>query len=101
MASLRKRGKVWYFRFIDADGNKVERKGATDKRVTEELGRQAENESAKVRAGLIDPRAVAQGAHENRPLSAHLADWHTYLIDKGSTQEHANLTRIIHDGCPS
>ena len=25
MASLRKRGKVWYYRFTDADGSKCER----------------------------------------------------------------------------
>jgi hypothetical protein len=37
MASFRKRGKVWFYRFIDASGVQVERKGATDRRVTEGL----------------------------------------------------------------
>jgi hypothetical protein len=35
MASFRKHGKVWYYSFTDADGKKWERKGSTDRRVTE------------------------------------------------------------------
>ena len=35
MASLRKRGKVWYYRFVDADGASHERKGCPDRRETE------------------------------------------------------------------
>ena len=37
MASLRKRAKVWYYRFTDENGVKRSRKGCTDKRATEEL----------------------------------------------------------------
>ena len=50
MASFRKRGKVWYYRFIDGPGRPLERKGCSDKRATEELARAAEAEAAKVRA---------------------------------------------------
>jgi len=39
MASLRKRGRVWYFRYSDADGVKHEVNGCPDRRVTEELAR--------------------------------------------------------------
>ena len=34
MASLRKRGRVWYYRYTDADGIRRERKGFTDRRET-------------------------------------------------------------------
>src|SRR5208337_946533 len=54
VASLRKRGRVWYFSFIDQDGRPSERKGCPDKRVTEELARAAESEAAKIKAGLVD-----------------------------------------------
>jgi hypothetical protein len=40
MASLRKRGKVWYYRFVDEHRAKVERKGCSDRRVTEEMARE-------------------------------------------------------------
>jgi integrase len=92
MASLRKRGRLWYFRFVDADGVKRERKGCTDKRATEELARAAESEAAKVRAGVIDPKAIAYGVQESRPLSDHLADFRKALEDKGGTPKHAMVT---------
>jgi hypothetical protein len=56
MASLRRRGKVWYYRFTDADGIKREVKGCPDKRVTEEMARAAESEAAKVKAAWSTPR---------------------------------------------
>ena len=39
MASLRKRGRVWYYKFIDGGGRPCERKGCPDKRATEEMAR--------------------------------------------------------------
>ncbi len=39
MASLRKRGKTWYYIYSDADGARRERKGCSDRRVTEDLAR--------------------------------------------------------------
>ncbi len=91
MASLRKRGKVWYFRFSDADGVKHERKGCTDRRMTEEMARAAESEAAKVRAGLSDPRAEAYRRHEARSLAEHLDDFESCLLAKGDTPKHAAL----------
>ena len=51
MASLRKKGKLWYFRFTDADGVKRERRGCADRRVTEDMARAAESEAARIREG--------------------------------------------------
>ncbi len=93
MASYRKRGRVWYFRYSDADGVKHEEKGCTDRRATEEIARKAESEAAKIRAGLIDPRDEAYRRHRARPLADHIADWHSYLTAKGSTRQHALLSR--------
>src|SRR5271157_2600130 len=75
MASFRKRGRVWYYRFVDADGVKREEKGCTDRRVTEELAREKESEVAKIRSGLIDPRDTGYRDHGGRPLAEHLRDW--------------------------
>src|SRR4051794_38210297 len=71
---MRKRGKVWYYRYTDADGVKREVKGCADKRVTEELARQAESEAAKFRAGLVDHKELAYRRHAARPLMEH--DFH-------------------------
>src|SRR5207253_637142 len=74
MAEVRKRGRNWYYRYIGADGVRVERKGCPDKRVTEEMARAAESEAAKVRAGLTDPKADAYRRHDARPLAEHLSE---------------------------
>ena len=58
MASFRKRGRVWYYRYVDADGVQHERKGCPDRRETEAMAAAAEAEASKVRAGLIDPKAL-------------------------------------------
>jgi integrase len=91
MASLRKRGKVWYYRYVDADGVKRESKGCTDKRATEELARHKEAEIAKIKAGLLDSRELAFCRHAARPVADHLADYHAYLLAKGSTRKYAGM----------
>ena len=91
MADYRKRGRNWYYRFIDATGRRVMRKGCPDRRATEELARAAESEAAKVRAGLIDPKALALIGHAARPLAEHLDVWQADMEAKGDTLNHARL----------
>ena len=93
MASFRKRGRTWFYRFVDAEGVQRERKGCPDRRATEGMAAAAEAEAANVRHGYVDPKALAYRDHEARPLAAHLADWHAYLVGKGSTAQHATLSR--------
>ena len=93
MASVRKRGKSWYYRFVDADGVRHEVKGCPDRRETEAMGASAEAESAKIKSGLIDPKALAYRSHEARPLSEHLADWHRDTVARGKTTRHADQYR--------
>ena len=91
MASLRKRGKVWYYTFIGPNGRKAERRGCSDKRATEELARAAESEAAKIRAGLLDPREQGYLAHSARPLEDHFTEYHAHFVAKGTTPKHADL----------
>src|SRR5262249_37580162 len=53
----------------------------------------AELEASKVKAGLIDPKALGFRDHEARTLADHLRDYHAYLIGKGATPAHADLSR--------
>lgn len=86
---LIQRGKVWYYRFTDADGGRRMRKGCTDKRATEGMLRAAETEVARLRSGDIDPKDLAYRAHEARPLAEHMADWKAFLLGRGRSQRHA------------
>jgi len=92
MASLRKRGRVWYYRFTDSDGIKRERKGCSDKRATEEMARAAESEAAKIRAGMVDPRDIALRDHAAHPLAEHIEAFRAHLEAKGSTPNYVALT---------
>jgi integrase len=68
-------------------------KGCPDKAATEAMARKLGSEADLRRRGIIDPRTDAYTNHEARPVADHLADWHAYLIGKGSTQQHADLSR--------
>ena len=92
MASLRKRGKVWYYRYVDADGVRQTARGCTDKRATEELAHAAEAKAAKIRAGLVDPKELAYRDHAARPLAEHLTAWAESLASKGATPKHIELS---------
>jgi integrase len=89
MASYRKRGKVWYYRFVDADGVKREEKGCTDRRATEELARHRESEAAKIRAGILDPRELAFRNHAASPLEEHIVQYRASLFARGNKPKHA------------
>ena len=64
---LIRRGKVSYYRLTDADGRRVMRKGCFDKRVTEELARDAQSKVARTKAGLSDPKAERIAREARRP----------------------------------
>ncbi len=90
MASFRKHGKVWYYRFTDADGIKRETKGCSDRRVTEEIARDKESEAARIRGGL-DPKELGYRFHAAVPVSDHIAAWLESLKAKGATPKHVEL----------
>src|SRR4051794_18223842 len=89
MASYRKRGRVWYYRYVDAEGVKCERKGCPDRRATEEMARDAESQAAKVRSGLVDPRDVAFREADRKSLGVHLDDWQENMEAQGRTLKHS------------
>src|SRR5262249_55621612 len=91
MASLRKRGKVWYFRYTDANGVKVEKKGCTDRRVTEEMGRAAESEVARTKAGLTDPKAERTAREARRPIREHASEFMADVEARGNAPEYVKL----------
>ena len=89
---LIKRGNIWYFRFTDADGKRVMRKGCSDRRETERMAAAAEIEAAKIKSGLADPRDYGYRDHESRPLSEHFSVYAEHLQSKGATPKHVELS---------
>jgi integrase len=98
-SSDRKRpGAPWYityrdYRFKGDVGVRVTVKGCPDKAATQRQAHALETEAADRRRGLSDPRAETAAAHEARPLAEHLDAYHTYLVAKGGTEAHADMTR--------
>jgi integrase len=93
MASYRKHGKVWYYRFTDADGKKWERKGCTDRRAAEEFARAAESDAARTKAGLSDPKAERIAREARRPIAEHVAEFIAGMESKGNDPKHVRSTR--------
>ncbi len=92
MASFRKHGKLWYFRyvgFIDGKNKQVERKGHFDKITTQGMARDAETEADNLRKSQKDP----YHGHSTKSLEDHLADWHRDMIARGKTLKHADQYR--------
>jgi site-specific recombinase XerC len=92
MASLRKKGRVWYFRWTDARGKQHERAGCSDKRATEAMAAAKEAEVARQKAGLSDPRAERLAKAERTPLAAHLEDFASTLRAKRRDPKHVRQT---------
>jgi integrase len=88
---LIKRGNTWYFRYTDADGRRVMRKGCADKKVSEDMLAAAERDAARVRAGIVNTKELAYKEHEKTPLSEHLDNWEQTLSAAGSTPKHVRL----------
>ena len=71
MTGIRKRGRVYYYRYTDADGTKREVKGCSDYRVTEDIARKVQSDVARRRAGRMT-RARSLRDHGARSLADHL-----------------------------
>ena len=92
MASFRKKGNFWYYRYTDECGVKREKKGHWDKATTKAIAAAKEAEVSKIRAGYVDAKTLAYDVHESRPWSDHLADFQKSLLAKGGSQKHAQVT---------
>ena len=99
MASIYKKGpdkkrpgSAWYIAYTDEHGRRKNLKGYTDKQATVALSPKLETEADLRRRGVVVPHADAFARHEAHPVGEHLADWHAYLLGKGSTAKHADLS---------
>jgi integrase/recombinase XerD len=87
MASVFKRGKRWYARFKNVDGNWEKELGFTDKSATMQLAIKREHESDLVRKGLMDPPQ----AHRDRLIADDLTAFRSALTNKDVSDDHVDL----------
>ncbi len=90
MASIRQRGRSYYFRFTDGDGVKRELRSCADLRETERMAALAEMEAAKIRAGIFDSKDLARRDHQARSLSERLTAWRDAMLDQRHTEKHTS-----------
>ena len=91
MASLRRRGKIWYVRFRDEYGSQQEIKAGPDKSVAQRIQRSVESKLALIKAGFLDPRESDAADAERVPLDRHVEE---YLADLQSRCTPAHLVNV-------
>ena len=89
----------WYIDYRNADGAIQRRAGFTDRKATEQLASDLERTAEHIRSGYKPKEHEQLG----RPLAEHLKDFKDNLHNKGTTQQHVNLTynraKAVIEGC--
>jgi integrase len=91
MASVYKNGGKgkWYASWIDENGNRrTKSTRTTDKATAERIAAKLENDAAKRRDGLSDPRDERFAAEAKKAIDSHLADFATALAAEGNDSEY-------------
>ena len=93
MASLRKKGKVWYVRVRDESGRQREVKAGPDKSVVNQMKRDLESKTQRIKAGVLDPREADCLDAERIPITKHVADYVQNLEARGACPDHLKNVR--------
>jgi len=100
MASIFKRGPdkknryaPYWICYTDFDGKRRMVKGCTDYEATKRIAAKLENEVAERKHGTLDPAKERMLQQAQQPLIEHLDDFEKYLLGKGNTDKHADITR--------
>ncbi len=87
-----RRDRPWSIIYTGPDGKRVYARGFTDKRLTLEYARKLEDEARLIREGVIDPRTARLRKNRRIRLPEHIADYDTFLRNKGVTEDHRKRT---------
>ncbi len=93
MATVRKRGKVWYVRYRDAHGKQIETKAGPDRSMAQRIANGMESQVRAIKTGTADPREAGWAEAERTPLTDHVQDWHAGLIARERDRKYADLAR--------
>jgi integrase len=92
MASVLKRGKIWYVKYRNASGEQKMVKGYTDKKETTQLAYRLEDEKTKIQRGDFDPQQEAQKAERKRGIEEHIDAYAAHLDAGGRSDNHRAYT---------
>jgi integrase len=90
VASLRKKGRVWYVRIRDESGRQREVKAGPDKSIAQSIARDLESKTQRIKAGVLDPREAGCLDAERTPITQHMDDYVQGLEAKGCVQGHVD-----------
>src|SRR5271166_3332219 len=93
MASLRKRGKIWYVRVRDESGRQREVKAGPDKSIANQMKRDLESKTQRIKAGVLDPREADAMEAKRIPITKHVADYIQNLEARGACPDHLENVR--------
>jgi integrase len=92
MATFRKRGKKWCFKYYDAAGKQRWVTGYTDKSETVRLANRMENQKTAILRGDIDPQAEVRKIERAKLVTEHIEAYETHLKAKGCNKWHVSYT---------
>ncbi len=103
MASVYKRNGKWIASYLGADGLWHAKTAGTEKSMAMQIANKLENEARLRREGFITAdQDVAKNAG-GLPLTAHIADWLSAMLNRGATPKHAHLSAgrvsALAEGC--
>ncbi len=93
MASVYKRGRIWYASFKDVDGLWQTQAACTDKTASQQIANRLETDAMLRREGLIDTREDELAQAQKLPIGQHLADFEKAIASRRGNTAYASQTR--------
>ncbi len=84
----RRKAKKWYAKYTDADGQEQRPPLSVNKAVAQQMLGALVKRTELGKVGIVDHFEK----HRGRPLSEHLVEWQTSLLDDGATAKHVHQT---------
>lgn len=86
----KRRGSYYYFSYQDEGGTRRTKKGFTDRRATEDLALQVEQEVKRRRVGLVDPKEEQRAVAVKQPIEELVVQFGRSL--KNNSEKHVSLS---------
>ena len=93
MASVYKRGHIWYASFKNADGLWDTQAACTDKTASQQIANRLETDAMLRREGLIDTREDELAQAKRLPIETHLIDFEKGIASRRGNTAYAAQTR--------
>jgi len=97
MASVYRRNDIksnkWYIAYRDEHNKTRVKVGFSDKRQTQRLAAELEEDARRIREGLVDPGEQRMKEHRARCLADHLSEYERVVANRSSDPKHVQATK--------